>query len=96
MYYTHLNDAIHAKEQLSGIEIDYRRIRVDYSITQRPHSPTPGVYKGKRYDDRVRSENSSSSQKYREDDRRHRRRTPSVSPRPSRTGHRHRSVSRSS
>lgn len=29
------------------MEIDYRRIRVDYSITRRPHDPTPGVYKGR-------------------------------------------------
>lgn len=29
------------------MEIDHRRIRVDYSITQRPHEPTPGVYKGR-------------------------------------------------
>lgn len=29
------------------MEIDSRRIRVDYSITQRPHDPTPGIYKGK-------------------------------------------------
>lgn len=29
------------------MEIDNRRIRVDYSITLRPHDPTPGIYKGR-------------------------------------------------
>lgn len=29
------------------MEIDNRRIRVDYSITLRPHEPTPGIYKGR-------------------------------------------------
>ena len=29
------------------MELDGRRIRVDYSITKRPHTPTPGVYMGK-------------------------------------------------
>lgn len=29
------------------MEIDQRIIRVDYSITTRPHTPTPGVYKGR-------------------------------------------------
>ena len=28
-------------------EIDGRRIRVDFSITKRPHTPTPGVYMGR-------------------------------------------------
>lgn len=36
-----------AKERLNGAELDGRRIRVDYSITQRAHTPTPGVYMGR-------------------------------------------------
>ena len=40
------------------MEIDGRKIRVDYSITKRAHTPTPGVYMGKptksSYDDRDR------------------------------------------
>lgn len=47
IYYKHLRDAKDAKESCTGMEIDHRRIRVDYSITQRPHEPTPGVYKGR-------------------------------------------------
>ncbi|KAG8907016.1 hypothetical protein FRB99_005536 [Tulasnella sp. 403] len=41
-------------EKLNGIELDGRRIRVDYSITDRPHAPTPGQYMGTRRDDRYR------------------------------------------
>ncbi len=32
---------------MNGSELDGRRIRVDYSITKRPHTPTPGVYMGR-------------------------------------------------
>jgi transformer-2 protein len=27
-------------------EMDGKQIRVDYSVTQRPHTPTPGIYMG--------------------------------------------------
>lgn len=36
-----------AKENCSGMELDSRKIRVDYSTTHRPHTPTPGVYMGR-------------------------------------------------
>lgn len=36
-----------AKEMAAGKEIDGRKIRVDFSITKRAHTPTPGVYLGK-------------------------------------------------
>ncbi|KAG0424671.1 hypothetical protein HPB47_028132 [Ixodes persulcatus] len=36
-----------AKDRCNGLEIDGRKIRVDYSITQRAHTPTPGIYMGK-------------------------------------------------
>ena len=29
------------------LEVDGKRIRVDYSITKRAHTPTPGVYVGR-------------------------------------------------
>lgn len=47
VYFEDVEDAIDAKEHCNGLEIDGRRIRVDYSITKRPHTPTPGVYMGK-------------------------------------------------
>lgn len=48
IYYKHLRDAIDAKESSTGLEIEGRRIRVDYSVTTRPHERTPGLYKGKK------------------------------------------------
>lgn len=36
-----------AKECANGMELGGRRIRVDYSITKRAHTPTPGIYMGR-------------------------------------------------
>ncbi|EFN80772.1 Splicing factor, arginine/serine-rich 10 [Harpegnathos saltator] len=47
VYFGSSEDAKVAKEQCTGMEIDGRRIRVDFSITQRAHTPTPGIYMGK-------------------------------------------------
>lgn len=47
IYYEDIDDAIDAKERCNGLELDGRKIRVDYSITKRAHTPTPGVYMGK-------------------------------------------------
>ncbi|XP_067650251.1 transformer-2 protein homolog beta-like isoform X1 [Haliotis asinina] len=47
VYFKSVNDAIEAKDRCTGMEIDGRRIRVDYSITERAHTPTPGIYLGK-------------------------------------------------
>ncbi|XP_031566771.1 transformer-2 protein homolog beta-like [Actinia tenebrosa] len=47
VYYEYTEDAEMAKERTSGIELDGRRIRVDFSITKRAHTPTPGIYMGK-------------------------------------------------
>ncbi|XP_060606076.1 transformer-2 protein homolog beta-like isoform X3 [Ruditapes philippinarum] len=47
VYYRNIDDSIEAKDRCSGLEIDGRRIRVDYSITRRAHTPTPGIYLGK-------------------------------------------------
>ncbi|CAL4063663.1 unnamed protein product, partial [Meganyctiphanes norvegica] len=46
IYFEHTEDAAEAKEQCTGMEIDGRRIRVDFSITERAHTPTPGIYMG--------------------------------------------------
>uniref|UniRef100_A0A0K2T2J0 Transformer 2 beta homolog (Drosophila) [Latimeria chalumnae] n=1 Tax=Lepeophtheirus salmonis TaxID=72036 RepID=A0A0K2T2J0_LEPSM len=47
VYFESLEDSKAAKEAMCDQEIDGRRIRVDYSITKRPHTPTPGVYMGR-------------------------------------------------
>lgn len=38
---------LQAKEKAAGTQLDGRNIRVDYSITERAHTPTPGVYLGR-------------------------------------------------
>ncbi|XP_043270042.1 transformer-2 protein homolog beta-like isoform X3 [Venturia canescens] len=47
VYFESIENAKVAKEQCSGMGIDGRRIRVDFSVTQRAHTPTPGIYMGK-------------------------------------------------
>lgn len=47
VYFESTEDAKVAHAQANGIEIGDRRIRVDYSATEKPHDPTPGVYYGK-------------------------------------------------
>lgn len=47
IYMRNYEDAVEAKEMAPGTEIDGRKIRVDFSITQRAHTPTPGVYLGR-------------------------------------------------
>lgn len=78
VYFEDPEDARDAKESLNGQELDGRRMRVDYSITKRPHTPTPGIYMGKptskpsrrSYDDDYRSSRHDAP-----------RRSPSYSPR---------------
>ncbi|XP_058053736.1 transformer-2 protein homolog alpha-like isoform X2 [Anopheles bellator] len=47
VYFESAEDAKVAHEQANGIEIGDRRIRVDFSATNKPHDPTPGVYYGR-------------------------------------------------
>merc|ERR1712106_1033940 len=47
LYYENVEDATEAREALNGVELDGRKIRVDYSITKRAHTPTPGMYMGR-------------------------------------------------
>ncbi|XP_076360947.1 transformer-2 protein homolog beta-like isoform X2 [Tachypleus tridentatus] len=47
VYFETIEDAEEAKERCNGLEIDGRKIRVDFSITKRAHTPTPGIYMGK-------------------------------------------------
>uniref|UniRef100_A0A8C4NH67 Transformer 2 beta homolog n=1 Tax=Eptatretus burgeri TaxID=7764 RepID=A0A8C4NH67_EPTBU len=47
VYFENVDDSKEAKERANGMELDGRYIRVDYSITKRPHTPTPGIYMGR-------------------------------------------------
>ncbi|XP_051519955.1 transformer-2 protein homolog alpha-like isoform X1 [Myxocyprinus asiaticus] len=47
VYFERIDDAKEAMERANGMELDGRCIRVDYSITKRPHTPTPGIYMGR-------------------------------------------------
>eukprot|EP00794_Sanderia_malayensis_P003207 gene3207-3683_t len=48
VYFRDEESAVEAKERLNGQELDGRRIRVDFSITQRAHTPTPAHAKMKK------------------------------------------------
>ncbi|XP_063923193.1 transformer-2 protein homolog beta-like isoform X1 [Zophobas morio] len=55
VYFENTDDAKVAKDQCTGMKINGKNIRVDYSITERAHTPTPGIYMGKptyKYSDR--------------------------------------------
>lgn len=47
IYYANLEDASEAKKAMNGTDLDGKKIRVDYSITKRAHTPTPGMYMGR-------------------------------------------------
>uniref|UniRef100_A0A452FZC9 Transformer-2 protein homolog beta n=1 Tax=Capra hircus TaxID=9925 RepID=A0A452FZC9_CAPHI len=47
VYFENVDDAKEAKERANGMELDGCRIRVDFSITKRPHTPTAGIYMGR-------------------------------------------------
>uniref|UniRef100_A0A1A9W7R7 RRM domain-containing protein n=1 Tax=Glossina brevipalpis TaxID=37001 RepID=A0A1A9W7R7_9MUSC len=86
IYYEKLADAKLAREYCCGLEVDGRRIRVDYSITERPHTPTPGIYKGRsrksvrdKYRSRLRRHSPSASPSRTSHHRRRHERTPSCS-----------------
>ncbi|XP_058177229.1 uncharacterized protein LOC131293167 [Anopheles ziemanni] len=48
VYYQNVAEAIWARMHCNGFHVHGRRIRVDFSITDRPHLPTPGICKGRR------------------------------------------------
>jgi len=47
IYYEEVDDAAEARREMNGTELDGKKIRVDYSITKRAHTPTPGMYMGR-------------------------------------------------
>ncbi|KAJ3777467.1 hypothetical protein FB446DRAFT_634102, partial [Lentinula raphanica] len=72
-------DATRCIQELNGIDLNGRRIRVDYSVTDRPHAPTPGEYMGHRratrdtrYDRDRDRDYRDSRDSYRDRDRRDR------------------------
>ncbi|XP_055597581.1 transformer-2 protein homolog beta-like [Uranotaenia lowii] len=103
VYFREQEGATIAKEQCNGMTVHERSIRVDYSVTDRPHTPTPGIYMGERSKERTRvrssygyrgrsydDEHDRSRRSYSRSPRRHRRHS---SHRPRR--HRRRSGTRS-
>ncbi|CAE6393103.1 Transformer-2 protein homolog beta OS=Bos taurus GN=TRA2B PE=2 SV=1 [Rhizoctonia solani AG-1 IB] len=58
------DEAARCITELNGLDLNGRRIRVDYSTTERPHAPTPGEYMGHRrpeYEDRRRRDDRGDS-----------------------------------
>eukprot|EP01130_Rhizamoeba_saxonica_P019357 TRINITY_DN99_c0_g1_i1.p1 TRINITY_DN99_c0_g1~~TRINITY_DN99_c0_g1_i1.p1 ORF type:complete len:244 (+),score=53.04 TRINITY_DN99_c0_g1_i1:42-773(+) len=49
VYFTNLDDAVRAKEELKGSKIDGYNIRIDFSHTQKAHEKTPGTYMGHKH-----------------------------------------------
>jgi len=47
VYFKREEDATKAKEALNGTKILGNQVRIDFSYTKKPHSPTPGRYMGK-------------------------------------------------
>ncbi|XP_062894122.1 transformer-2 protein homolog alpha-like [Mobula hypostoma] len=77
VYFENVEDSKEAKERANGMELDGRRIRVDYSITKRPHTPTPGIYMGRPTTVRSSHYHDSYSDRYTDRDFNYRRRSPS-------------------
>ncbi|KAK0498305.1 hypothetical protein EDD18DRAFT_83317 [Armillaria luteobubalina] len=72
-----VEDATRCIAELNGVDLNGRRIRVDYSVTDRPHAPTPGEYMGHRRTNRDNHygggrENRDRDRDYRDRDRRDR------------------------
>ncbi|CAO3581891.1 unnamed protein product [Absidia cylindrospora] len=44
-------DATRARDETNGVDLDGRKVRVDFSVTHRAHSPTPGEYMGEKRPD---------------------------------------------
>lgn len=76
VYFKEQSDATRARDALNGIDIDDRKIRVDYSVTHRPHTPTPGEYMGERKIPRFDRDRRSHGGGYRDRRGRSRSRSP--------------------
>lgn len=78
VYMNSVEEATIAKEKTNGMELNGRNMRVDYSLTQRPHTPTPGEYMGDR-PSRFRGNTYRRTPSFSPPPRYNRRRTPSRS-----------------
>jgi len=47
VYFKSEEDATKAKDALNGSTLHGNKVRIDFSYTRQPHSPTPGRYMGK-------------------------------------------------
>jgi len=96
IYYDSIDDAEEARDKMNGIDLDGKKIRVDFSITKRAHTPTPGMYMGRPTEGSSRR-GRSRDRDYRDDRRSrspgYRRRSPSPYYRDSRRSYRSRSRS---
>jgi len=98
IYYDSVDDAEEARDKMNGIDLDGKKIRVDFSITKRAHTPTPGMYMGRPTEGSSSRRGRSRDRDYRDDRRRsrspaYRRRSPSPYYRDSRRSYRSRSRS---
>ncbi|KAK7471124.1 hypothetical protein VKT23_002538 [Stygiomarasmius scandens] len=65
-----VEEATRCIQELNGVDLNGRRIRVDYSVTDRPHAPTPGEYMGHRRNrDSYRGREDRDVRDYRDRDR---------------------------
>ncbi|EKM82121.1 hypothetical protein AGABI1DRAFT_112242 [Agaricus bisporus var. burnettii JB137-S8] len=67
-----VDEAARCIQELNGVELNGRRIRVDYSVTDRPHAPTPGEYMGHRKSSHRDHYRDRDVRDYRDRDRDHR------------------------
>ena len=47
VYFDSVESSTKAREATNGMDFDGRQIRVDFSVTQKAHEPTPGFYAGR-------------------------------------------------
>ena len=79
IYYDYVEDATEARRECNGMKLNGKRIRVDYSITKRAHTPTPGIYMGPRRSPNDSRSKHRSHSSYRRHSRRSYRRSRSYS-----------------
>ncbi|XP_053673684.1 transformer-2 protein homolog beta-like [Anopheles nili] len=65
VYFKTEQEATMARMHCNGLEMHGRRIRVDYSITEQPHAPTPGIYMGRKTGSRSLSPRYNSRKEHR-------------------------------